>query len=51
MGGGSNPTIGEVIFKQFTSGRNQPFGAALGSLLLLIFVLALWITRKYREEE
>jgi spermidine/putrescine transport system permease protein len=51
MGGGSNPTIGEVIFKQFTSGRNQPFGAALGSLLLLIFVLALWITRKYREDD
>ncbi len=51
MGGGTNPTIGEVIFKQFTSGRNQPFGAALGSLLLLIFVLALWITRKYRQED
>jgi ABC-type spermidine/putrescine transport system permease subunit I len=51
MGGGTNPTIGEVIFKQFTSGRNQPFGAVLGSILLLIFVLALWITRKYREED
>jgi len=51
MGGGTNPTIGEVIFKQFTSGRNQPFGAALGTILLLIFVLALWITRKYREED
>jgi spermidine/putrescine transport system permease protein len=50
MGGGTNPTIGEVIFKQFTSGRNQPFGAALGTLLLLIFVLALWLTRKQREE-
>jgi len=51
MGGGANPTIGEVIFKQFTSGRNQPFGAALGTLLLLIFVAALWITRSQREEE
>lgn len=50
MGGGTNPTIGEVIFKQFTSGRNQPFGAALGTLLLLIFILALWLTRKHREE-
>ena len=30
MGGGDPPTIGEVIYKQFTSGRNQPFGAALG---------------------
>lgn len=51
MGGGANPTIGEVIFKQFTSGRNQPFGAALGTLLLIIFVLALWFTRKTREED
>lgn len=51
MGGGANPTIGEVIFKQFTSGRNQPFGAALGTLLLIIFVVALWLTRGRREEE
>jgi len=51
MGGGGNPTIGEVIFKQFTSGRNQPFGAALGTLLLLIFVIALWFTRNSGKEE
>jgi len=51
MGGGANPTIGEVIFKQFTSGRNQPFGAALGTLLLVIFVVALWLTRSQREDE
>jgi len=50
MGGGANPTIGEVIFKQFTSGRNQPFGAALGTLLLLIFIIALWLTRRHRED-
>jgi spermidine/putrescine transport system permease protein len=50
MGGGSNPTIGEVIFKQFTSGRNQPFGAALGTILLVIFLLALWLTNRQREE-
>ena len=50
MGGGSNPTIGEVIFKHFTSGRNQPFGAALGTLLLVIFLLALWLTNRQREE-
>ncbi|MDX2081217.1 MAG: ABC transporter permease [Terrimicrobiaceae bacterium] len=50
MGGGSNPTIGEVIYRQFTSGRNQPFGAALGSLLLLVFVIALWLTRRQRED-
>jgi spermidine/putrescine transport system permease protein len=50
MGGGRQPTIGQVIYSQFTSGRNQPFGAALGTLLLLIFVLALWFTKNYRKE-
>ena len=50
MGGGDPPTIGDVIYKQFTSGRNQPFGAALGCLLLLIFFLSLWMTRRQRAE-
>lgn len=50
MGGGDPPTIGDVIYKQFTSGRNQPFGAALGCLLLLIFFLSLWLTRRQRAE-
>ncbi len=50
MGGGNPPTIGDVIYKQFTSGRNQPFGAALGILLLLTFILSLWLTRRHREE-
>lgn len=51
MGGGTNPTIGEVIFKQFTAGRNQPFGAALGTILLFVFILALWLARTQRERE
>lgn len=51
MGGGTNPTIGEVIFKQFTSGRNQPFGAALGTILLAIFLLALWLSRRQGAEK
>jgi len=42
MGGGRNPTIGQVIQNQFTTGKNQPFGAALGTLLLLIFLASLW---------
>lgn len=50
MGGGDPPTIGDVIYKQFTSGRNQPFGAALGCLLLLIFFFSLWMTRRQRAE-
>ncbi len=49
MGGGANPTIGEVIQKQFTSARNQPFGAALGTLLLLLFFVSLWFTRARRR--
>ena len=49
MGGGTNPTVGEVIFKQFTSGRNQPFGAALGTILLVIFLVALWGGRRRSE--
>lgn len=40
MGGGSTELIGNTIQKQFTSGRNQPFGAALGTLLLVIFLAA-----------
>ncbi len=51
MGGGTNPMIGEVIFKQFTSGRNQPFGAALGTILLLVFILTLWLARSQRMKE
>ncbi len=43
MGGGSNPTIGEVIQNQFTRARNQPFGAALGVLLMLLFLVCFLI--------
>jgi spermidine/putrescine transport system permease protein len=50
MGGGSEPTIGEVIYKQFTAGRNWPFGAALGTLLLIIFLVSLMLTSRQREE-
>lgn len=51
MGGGTNPTIGEVIFKQFTAGRNQPFGAALGTILLFVFIAALWLAKTQRARE
>jgi spermidine/putrescine transport system permease protein len=51
MGGGSNPTIGEVIQNQFTRARNQPFGAALGTLLLIIFLFSLWLSTKLRRGE
>jgi spermidine/putrescine transport system permease protein len=51
MGGGTNPTIGEVIQNQFTKARNQPFGAALGVLLLGIFIFSLWLSTKLRRHE
>ena len=44
MGGGQVPMLGNVIQNQFLAARNPPFGAALGITLLLLFVLALWIT-------
>ena len=51
MGGGTNPTIGEVIQNQFTKARNQPFGAALGVLLLAIFIISLWLSSRLRRTE
>lgn len=51
MGGGANPTIGEVIQNQFTRARNQPFGATLGVLLLILFIGSLWLTSRFRKEE
>ena len=51
MGGGTNPTIGEVIQNQFTKARNQPFGAALGVLLLILFLFSLWLSSRFRHVE
>jgi spermidine/putrescine transport system permease protein len=51
MGGGANPTIGEVIHQQFTRARNQPFGASLGVLLLAVFIFSLWLTSKLKRQE
>jgi spermidine/putrescine transport system permease protein len=51
MGGGANPTIGEVIQNQFTRARNQPFGAALGTLLLGLFLVSLWLSRFARSAD
>lgn len=55
MGGGATPTIGEVIHNQFTRARNQPFGAALGTLLLVLFLFSLgvlaWVNAMVRRRE
>ena len=41
MGGGDPPPSAKSSTNNSLSGRNQPFGAALGCLLLLIFFLSL----------
>ena len=50
MGGGSTELIGNTIQKQFTSGKNQPFGAALGTLLLAVFLAASALAGRFRRE-
>ena len=46
MGGGTDPTIGEVIQNQFMQARDWPFGAALGMTLVVMFALAFWFTSR-----
>jgi len=46
MGGGIQPTIGEVIQNQFLQARDAPFGAALGMTLVLLFIVAFWFTSR-----
>jgi spermidine/putrescine transport system permease protein len=51
MGGGRVPMIGNVIQNQFTSARNWPFGAALGIVFTLLFVVsflgARWVAARF----
>lgn len=46
MGGGTDPTIGEVIQNQFLSARDWPFGAALGMTLVLLFGAVFWFASR-----
>ncbi len=50
MGGGTDPTIGEVIQNQFMSARDWPFGAALGMSLVFVFIVAFWLTSRKQVE-
>lgn len=50
MGGGTDPTIGEIIQNQFLgTGRDWPFGAALGMTLLAMFAIAFWFTSRHQN--
>lgn len=51
MGGARNQLVGNVIQNQFGQGRNWPFGAALGVVLLTLFLVLLsWALKKDGEE-
>ena len=51
MGGRRVPLAGNVIEEQFGSARNWPFGAALGTVLLVLFLgLLAWALRGDGEE-
>ncbi|MCE9609407.1 MAG: ABC transporter permease [Chthoniobacter sp.] len=49
MGGGTDPTIGEVIQNQFMQARDWPFGAALGMTLVVLFAVAFWFTSRHQS--
>lgn len=46
MGGANVPMIGNVIQNQFFKARNWPFGAALGVIFTLMFVVAYMIAQR-----
>jgi spermidine/putrescine transport system permease protein len=51
MGGGRVPLAGNVIQNQFGQGRNWPFGAALGTVLLVLFLALLALALRKDGEE
>jgi spermidine/putrescine transport system permease protein len=46
MGGARVPMIGNVIQNQFFQARDWPFGAALGIVFTVMFVVAFWILQR-----
>lgn len=45
LGGGRTPLIGNVIQNQFTQARDWPFGAALGVIFMVIFIVGFILCR------
>jgi spermidine/putrescine transport system permease protein len=46
MGGAKVPMIGNVIQNQFRGANNWPFGAALGVIFMLMFVVTYMILQR-----
>lgn len=49
MGGAKVPMIGNVIQNQFFTARNWPFGAALGIVFTLLFVIAYTLVQRRQK--
>ena len=49
MGGAQVPLIGNVIQNQFLRARNWPFGAALGVVFTLLFVVTYALAQRRRR--
>lgn len=49
LSGGGQELIGTVIQKQFGSGKNAPFGSALGMVLLAVFCLTYYLMTRRRH--
>lgn len=46
LGGARVPMIGNVIQNQFFQARDWPFGAALGTVFMLLFVASYWLLQR-----
>lgn len=46
LGGGTSMMVGNLIYRQFTTSRDWPFGAALAMVLALCILLMVWIYTK-----
>ena len=47
LGGGTSMMVGNLIYRQFTTARNWPFGAALSVILAIIILLMVFIYTKF----
>jgi spermidine/putrescine transport system permease protein len=47
MGGGQEPMVGNVIQNQFLQARDWPFGAALGTALVVLFAAGFVLTMRF----